>query len=64
MQNSGGLGMLDINGHREPWESYHEVNIIYVHAYRFIGFIFPTQDVPPGYCKVRGIAIGNIDWIN
>lgn len=57
-------GALDIYGWRKPfWERYHVTNIIYIHAYRFIGVIIPTPTLPPGYCKVYGIAIGNIDWI-
>ena len=55
-----GLGMLEIDGRRKPWESFNVINIIYIHAYRFIGFIIPTA---PGYGRVYGIAIGNIDWI-
>jgi hypothetical protein len=58
---AGGGTWLEIDGWRKPfWESYHEINVIYIHAYRFIGI---TRRIAPGIGMVHGIAIGNIDWI-
>jgi hypothetical protein len=50
--------LMSIGGWKNnPVERFSEYNILYVHAYHFIGITIGT-----GYGPVKGIAFGNVEW--